>query len=186
MTREEFEEALRLLGLNREEAAVLTTYNKRSIEKWIYDEQTIPPLVVRVLRFLVVRGISPAEFLAASNKALKPQAAPPKSKPKSKPMADIPLDEVMACWDELNNAAQRILVAQPAQMTSAAEQLDAARTKFRDMISRLAVRMAVPDTERIAQLIFPRLKQIALDDVLDEVIAIRTVADVLEKAFKKL
>jgi hypothetical protein len=92
----------------------------------------------------------------------------------------------MACWDELNNAAQRILVAQPAQMTSAAEQLDAARTKFRDMISRLAVRMAVPDTERIAQLIFPRLKQIALDDVLDEVIAIRTVADVLEKAFKKL
>lgn len=43
-------------------------------------------------------------------------------------------DEVMAAWDAMDAAAQRIQTAQASQMTAASERLEAARLRMRSAI----------------------------------------------------
>jgi len=49
---------------------------------------------------------------------------------------DLTID-LMNAWDALDNAARRILVAQPAAMTSSAENLDEARKAMQEVMSRI-------------------------------------------------
>jgi hypothetical protein len=54
-------------------------------------------------------------------------------------MANEALINLMAAADEFDNAAQRMLTAQPFQMAAAAERLDAARLAFRQLMNGFAM-----------------------------------------------
>lgn len=49
---------------------------------------------------------------------------------------------LLEAWDEMDNAAQRVLTALPGQMTEAAARLDAARLAMRTVIQRTALTAA--------------------------------------------
>ena len=47
-------------------------------------------------------------------------------------------DELMKAWDKMDRAAQRMLTAQPYQMTEAAERLDVARREMSTAVQVLS------------------------------------------------
>lgn len=51
-------------------------------------------------------------------------------------------DELLNRWDTLHNSCQRISTSQPAQMTGAAEALEAARLGMRDTINQITLAAA--------------------------------------------
>lgn len=50
--------------------------------------------------------------------------------------------ELMNAWDELDGAAQRMLVAQPSQMSEAAQQMNKSRLRMREIVQRLGTNAA--------------------------------------------
>jgi len=60
--------------------------------------------------------------------------APFVERPASPPQPTTPFDPVLTTWDDLHAAIQRILTAQPYQMTEAAERLDNAHGRMREAI----------------------------------------------------
>lgn len=50
--------------------------------------------------------------------------------------------ELLTAWDRVNNAAQRMIVAQPCAMTEAAERLDSARLSMQAILNRLPAKAA--------------------------------------------
>jgi hypothetical protein len=52
------------------------------------------------------------------------------------------LHPLMIAWDNMDSAAQRVLVAMPSQMTAAAEGLDIARRAMRDALNRALIQSA--------------------------------------------
>lgn len=52
---------------------------------------------------------------------------------------DVSLIELLDAWESINNAAIRILTAQPHQMTAAAERLETTRLAMQDIIQNYAV-----------------------------------------------
>ena len=57
-------------------------------------------------------------------------------------MTDEQKIKLMEAWDEMDNAAQRILTAQPFQMTEASSRLDAARQSMRTAVHAAFLRQA--------------------------------------------
>lgn len=55
----------------------------------------------------------------------------------------IEFDQLLAAWDGMDNATQRMLVALPEQMTAAAARLDAARLAMRKAVNDVALRHSV-------------------------------------------
>ena len=45
--------------------------------------------------------------------------------------------ELAETWDDMENAAQRVLTALPAQMTEAAERLDRERQRMRKLVQKI-------------------------------------------------
>lgn len=53
---------------------------------------------------------------------------------------------LLTAWDDMDNAAQRILTAQPFHMTSASEGLDKCRLEMRKAIQDFAYRLPRKET----------------------------------------
>jgi hypothetical protein len=62
MTNDQYRGAIDLLGLNQQQAARLLGSNERTSRRWALGERPVPPLVSKVLRYMIAKRIKPERF----------------------------------------------------------------------------------------------------------------------------